>query len=190
MKLLNFFQRKDKTEELVAAVTAVTIRFSVKNLNYKSEEERLEILYFLIFQIDRILFNINPEKRNEIFDAFMKNILDFLAGDDIESFLYLKDSYNERAIIYTGCKNFIGEKGGFPGKGSAIFCLSYFLKRSSGKTNIKIEDIAHLLRGEGEVTKESIRAFYDIEELLKLSIEMSTIVIETNKLINSFKIKT
>lgn len=194
MGLFNFLKHKPKTDELATALTYAVVRFVVENFKDKTEEEKYEIFYFLMFQIDKMFFDINREKRNELFDAFSMDLLVSLIKDDASSedkknaLDFFMESYDERAMIYANCNSLIGEKGGFPGKGSAIFALGYFLKRASGGTDIDLEDIKDLLKGKGDVNDKNINAFLDLPEMLELTMQISTIVIEIKKFLNKFRI--
>jgi hypothetical protein len=194
MSLFNFLKHKPKTDELATALTYMVARFVVENFNKKTEEEKFEIFYFLVFQIDKMFFDLNPQKRNELFDAFGHELFSSFikegapSEDKKNALDFFMESYDERATIYANCNSLIGEKGGFPGKGSAIFALGYFLKRASGGTDIDLESIQDLLRGKGDVNEKNINAFLDLPEILELTMQISTIVIEIKKFLNKFRI--
>ena len=194
MSLFNFLKRKPKNNELAISLTYIITRFTVENFGKKSEEEKQEILYFLVYQVDRMLFSLNPKKRNEIFDAFSKNLFSSLleenasSEDKKDTLNILFESYDTRAGIYSNCTSLMGKQGGFPGKGTEICSLGYILKKASGQTEILFEDIIGVLSGNHDIDNKNTQAFLDFKESLTLTIHITPFIIEIKKFLNKYKI--
>ena len=82
----------------------------------------------------------------------------------------------------------MGLKDGFPGKGTAIFALGYFLKSAAGKTEIPLENVVYVLSGHSDVDDQNNNVFLDSAEIIALTIEAMNTIIGVKELLNGLRI--
>jgi len=136
-----------------------------------------EYAYLLLHLVDRVIFNnCGVEKRNAIFEKiaqctlaeFSRAIIKPGAPFEVHAILELNmlDDLNKRQDVYGRCESLTGQS--FPGAGTMIFALSYFIHYALEKT--KRTDVYDIICGNKQMEKEYADAFPNIFDILRLTI--------------------
>ena len=98
---------------------------------YRSEQERLEIWYLLIYELDQILTAKYPEDKAIILDAFKAHLFISGVSSGRVSNRAVKE-YQKRGKVYSLCPVLTGNTGACVG--TRMLALSYFLQQSRHET--------------------------------------------------------
>lgn len=164
MGLLTLFQRVSAKEicdeianKIVRAASHYQTRLDTDN-NYYAAKAGEELAFLLLHMLDRqALSLLGPIGRNHVFDAVVSRVVFrywkcVLQGDVPAEILdkarrKMWDVINERQVLYSQCTSWIGEdpEAAWPGPGTMVFVLSFFIHQALGLT--RCDDVDDMLLG-------------------------------------------
>jgi hypothetical protein len=193
MSFFGFFKKADPEDVLRAlrqsfVISALTYRTTFEEPNdQNSSNAAAELLLLLLHLADNSMFNLlGPKKRDLYFDQLtLEAIRDYSAASlkqdapvRIKSEVSdcLLQRFNSRQITYSKCKSMMGNQ--FPGAGSTVFALSFFVFRALDQTNR--EDVDGILSGSVRLTESDRKDFPSLETILKNAVFVGSVVKEVN----------
>lgn len=142
-----------------------------------------EIAYLLLHILDRQAYQVlGPTGRDKIIDAvsvrvisgYCKVVLRKDAPQDVVQNLgqQMMNTLNERQHIYSKCSSVAGDQ--FPGKGTMIFALSFYIHKALGLT--KRDDVDDILCGNRNIKNSEMHDFPMADQTLKVTIYFGNIL--------------
>jgi hypothetical protein len=92
------------------------------------------------------------------------------------------NAVNDRQYVYSRCKTLMGEEGGWPGEGTLVFALSYYVNRALGRIN-EIDGITPILCGDKPLKADDCHRLTSdsVDCLLEWPLRLSHEVVEALK---------
>lgn len=153
-----------------------------KDTFLKSQQEKLEMRYFLLMETDRLLFLNFGTGRAPIMERILGRVF-LTSSTDEKTFRKVFDEYHQRIPAYMACKELLGKNGWE--KGTRVFALSHFLQKARGKTTGK--DMTSVIIGKRKLKAEDTPEFLDFFEAIQLAVEVPHLLITIKNMIDKFK---
>jgi hypothetical protein len=191
MGLFSLFSKR-KPEEIYQSlakkivVSALLYRQEIEAPDDKrSADAGAELIYLLLHLLDRQAFDqLGATGRDTVFDEVSQIAVADYAGaifnantpQDviIDSVEQMMSTLNSRQSVYAQCDSLAGEM--FPGKGTMIFALSFYVHQALGNTDRT--DVEDILIGKNELRKSDMKDFPSVPEVMNTAITVGSLMIE------------
>ena len=170
------------TQKIVLACLKYRIELQTQN-NQLSADGAAELAYLLLHLLDRSAFELLGDRRDIVFDTisqmvvseYVKSVMkpDTPPSVTMEVALRMMDDLNARQVIYSQCKEFIGE---LAGPGTTVFAFCFFVHRALGNT-VKT-DADDILTGNRKVEMSEIGDMPEFETVHKDVMHLSALLVE------------
>ncbi len=190
MGLLSFFSKAPSADEVYddlghkIVLSTLLFRKELKTDNNQlSTDAAAELMYLLIHFLDRIVSQMfdsnrgdtiyNEVSKRAITHYIQSNLKPNTPQDVVKSIIIkMMSDLNNRQEIYAKCDSIYGDI--FPGKGTMVFALSFYIHRALGMTDR--EDVDDILCGNRNLEEADLNDFPDNDQIMELSIHVSAIV--------------
>lgn len=195
MRLFSLFRQRDP-EDVFSAMSQdiVTTAIAARSVLTDEKDPRAseacsEVAYLLLHLVDRELFNLFGQKgRDRFLDRIVERVLAVYVlsvltrhmpqVDATELGEAMLNTFNSRQQTYGNCASILGEGGSesasmtFPGPGSMVFALCFFIRKSLGHPVARNPE--EILAGKADISSIDLQTIPDVESLMRGAVFIGT----------------